>query len=92
MWASLVVQWLRIHLPMQGTRVQSRIQEDPTGCGATWPVWETTEPPGPEPELRSQRSPRDEKAELRSQSSPRDEKAELRSQNSPCDEKAELRS
>ena len=35
---SLVVQWLRIHLPMQGTRVWALIQEDPTCCGATKPV------------------------------------------------------
>ena len=28
--ASLVVQWLRIHLPMQGTWVQSLVQEDLT--------------------------------------------------------------
>ena len=35
---SLVVQWLRIHLPVQGTRVQSLIREDPTCCGATKPV------------------------------------------------------
>ena len=27
---SLVVQWIRLHLPMQGTRVQSLVQEDPT--------------------------------------------------------------
>ena len=27
---SLVVQWLRIHLPMQGTWVQSLVWEDPT--------------------------------------------------------------
>ena len=31
---SLVVQWLRIHLPMQGTRVQLLVQEDTTGHGA----------------------------------------------------------
>ena len=35
---SLVVQWLRIHLPMQGTQVRSLVQEDPTCCGATKPV------------------------------------------------------
>ena len=35
---SLVVQWLRIRLPMQGTRVQALVQEDPTCCGATKPV------------------------------------------------------
>ena len=33
--ASLVAQWLRVHLPMQGTRVRAR--EDPTCCGATRP-------------------------------------------------------
>ena len=35
---SLVVQWLRIHLPMQGTRAQALVQEDPTCHGATKPV------------------------------------------------------
>ena len=35
---SLVVQWLRVHLLMQGTRVQSLVQEDSTCCGATKPV------------------------------------------------------
>ena len=32
---SLVAQWLRIHLLMQGIQVQSLVQEDPTRCGAT---------------------------------------------------------
>ena len=36
--ASLVVQWLRIRLPMQGTRVQALVWEDPTSCRATMPV------------------------------------------------------
>ena len=35
---SLVVQWLRIRLPMQGTQVQSLVWEDPTCRGATKPV------------------------------------------------------
>uniref|UniRef100_A0A8C6FBZ8 Hikeshi-like N-terminal domain-containing protein n=1 Tax=Monodon monoceros TaxID=40151 RepID=A0A8C6FBZ8_MONMO len=35
---SLVAQWLRICLPMQGTRVQSLVREDPTCHGATKPV------------------------------------------------------
>ena len=35
---SLVAQWLRICLPMQGTRVRSLVQEDPTCRGATKPV------------------------------------------------------
>ena len=25
-WASLVAQWLRIHLPMQGTRVRALVR------------------------------------------------------------------
>ena len=37
-WTSLVVQWLRIHLPMQGTRVWALVQEDPTCRRATKPV------------------------------------------------------
>ena len=37
-WTSLVVQWLRTRLPMQGTRVRYLVQEDPTCCGATKPV------------------------------------------------------
>ena len=36
--ASLVAQWLRIRLPMQGTRVRALDQEDPTCCGATKPM------------------------------------------------------
>ena len=35
---SLVVQWLRILLPMQGTRVRALVWEDPTCHGATEPV------------------------------------------------------
>ena len=35
---SLVAQWLRISLPMQGTRVQALAQEDPTCHGAAKPV------------------------------------------------------
>ena len=36
--ASLGVQWLRIRLPMQGTRVQALVQEDPTCHGAAKPM------------------------------------------------------
>ena len=36
--ASLVVQWLRIHLPMQRTRLRVLVQEDPTCHGAPKPV------------------------------------------------------
>ena len=33
-----MAQWLRIRLPMQGTRVRSLVREDPTCHGATKPV------------------------------------------------------
>ena len=33
--ASLLVQWLRIRLPMQGTRVRALVWEDPTCRGTT---------------------------------------------------------
>ena len=36
--ASLVVQWLRICLPMQGTQVRALVWEDPICRGATRPV------------------------------------------------------
>ena len=36
--ASLVAQWLRIRLPMQGTWVQALVWDDPTYRGATKPV------------------------------------------------------
>ena len=37
--ASLVMQWLRIRLPMQGTRgVRALVREDPTCRGATKPM------------------------------------------------------
>ena len=36
--ASLVAQWLRICLQMQGTRVRVMVWEDPTCRGATRPV------------------------------------------------------
>ena len=31
----LVIWWLRVHLPMQGTRVLSLVWKDSTCCGAT---------------------------------------------------------
>ena len=36
--ASLVAQWLRIHLPMQGTQVRALVRENPTCRGATKPA------------------------------------------------------
>ena len=36
--ASLVAQWLRVRLPMQGTWVWALVREDPTGRGANKPV------------------------------------------------------
>ncbi|KAJ8784927.1 hypothetical protein J1605_007483 [Eschrichtius robustus] len=35
---TLVAQWLRIRLPMQGTGVRALVREDPTCCGATKPM------------------------------------------------------
>ena len=37
-WASLVTQWLRVCLPMQGTWVRALVWEDPTCRGATRPM------------------------------------------------------
>ena len=37
-WASLVARWLRVCLPMQGTRVRALVWEDPTCRGAAGPV------------------------------------------------------
>ena len=36
--ASWVVEWLRVHLLIQGTQVQSLVQEDPTCLGVTKPM------------------------------------------------------
>uniref|UniRef100_A0A8C9DZL0 DNA-directed RNA polymerases I, II, and III subunit RPABC4 n=1 Tax=Phocoena sinus TaxID=42100 RepID=A0A8C9DZL0_PHOSS len=36
--ASLVAQWLRVRLPMQGTRVRAPVREDPACRGAAGPV------------------------------------------------------
>ena len=36
--SSLVAQWIRIHLPMQWTQVQSLVREDSTWCGTSKPV------------------------------------------------------
>ena len=38
MRASLVAQWLRIRLPMQGTQVRALVREDPSCRGATKPL------------------------------------------------------
>ena len=35
---SLVVQWLRVYLPLQGTQVQSLVREDPPCHGSTKPM------------------------------------------------------
>ena len=41
-WTSLVLQWIGIHLPVQGTWVRSLVWEDPTCSRATKPVRQTT--------------------------------------------------
>ena len=40
---SLMVQWLSIHPPMQGTRIRSLVREDSTCCRTTNPVVTTAE-------------------------------------------------
>ena len=37
-WSSLVAQWIRMCLPLQGTQVRSLVQEDSTCHGATKPM------------------------------------------------------
>ena len=67
--ASWVVQWLRIRLSMQGTRVWALVREDPTCHGATKPVhhnyWarvpQLLKPAHLEPVLRNKRSHHNEK-------------------------------
>ena len=67
--ASLVAQWLRIRLPMQGTRVRALVREDPTCRGATKPVRhnygahvpQLLKPVRLEPMLRNKRSHLNEK-------------------------------
>ena len=75
---SLVVQWLRICLPMQGTRVQSLVQEDPTCHRTTKPVchnyWacmpQLLKPVLLEPMLHNKRNHHNEKPTHRSEESP----------------------
>ena len=33
-----MAQWLRVHLPMQGTRVRAQVREDPACRGAAGPL------------------------------------------------------
>ena len=44
LWASLVVKWLKICLPLQGTWVQPLVWKDPICFEATNPCGTTTEP------------------------------------------------
>ena len=53
---SLVVQWWRIHLPMQGTWVWPLVWEDPTCHGATKPMCCDYLAHGLEPVLHNERS------------------------------------
>ena len=62
---SLVAQWLRILLPMQGTRVQALVQEDLTCRGATKPVRHNYWDCALEPTSHSYWSPRAAIIELR---------------------------
>ena len=67
-WPSLVEQWIRIHLPMHGTRARSLVREDSTCHIATKPIpqnygageLQLLEPARLEPVLHSWRRHRDE--------------------------------
>ena len=68
---SLVVQWLRIHPLVQGTRVRSLVQEDPTCSRASKTVSQTTEPMCPKAHTLKQEKPRQWEAQpLQLESSP----------------------
>ena len=54
-------QWLRIHLPMQGTWVHFLVWEDSTGCGTTKTVCHTYRAFTLEPVLCNKRSYHNEK-------------------------------
>ena len=87
---SLVVQWLRILLTMQGTRVWSLVWEDPTCRGETKPVchdyWahvlQLLKPACLEPTLRNKRSHRNEKPAHRNEEYP----PLTATRESPCNE------
>ena len=76
--ASLVAQWLRIHLPMQGIQVRALVREDPTCRGATKPVrhnyWahmlQLLKPVCLEPVLCNKRNHRNEKPTHRNEEWP----------------------
>ena len=58
----LVVQWLRIHLPMQGTQVRFLVREGPTCLRAAKPVYHSYRGLGTlEPMLCNKRSRGNEK-------------------------------
>ena len=52
-YTSLMVQWLRIHLPMQGTQIWSLVRGDPTCRGATKPGCHNCWAGALEPELHN---------------------------------------
>ena len=54
---SLVVQWLRICLAVQGTPVQSLVQEDPNALGQRSPCATTTEAHAPRIHALQQEKP-----------------------------------
>ena len=58
---SLVVQWLRIHPPMQGTQVRSLVWEDPTCHEASKPMYRNHWARALESMLHNKRNHRNEK-------------------------------
>ena len=60
-----MAQWLRVSLPMRGTRVHALVREDPTCRGAAGPVTMAAEPARPEPVLRNGRDHNSERPAYR---------------------------
>ena len=69
-WDSLVVQWLRIRLPVQGTRVQALVWKIPHAAEQLSPCATTPEPVHLEPVLCNKRSHRDQSPHTAMKSSP----------------------
>ena len=77
-WPSLVEQWIRIHLPMHGTRARSPVREDSTCHIATKPIpqnygageLQLLEPARLEPVLHNKRSHHSEKPAYQNKEQP----------------------
>ena len=88
---SLVVQWLGIDLPIQGTWARSLVQEDPTCCGTAKPMHHNYWACALEPTRRSYWSHHNEKPMTTAKGSPahRNRRKRTHSNGDPAQPKAE---